>query len=92
MAATSNETSTAGAVSAPAGEGVVRTPERRHVGRSGLPGRTVESPFRWRPASQVPGAELSVEARDRIRVKDESSRRARGRARAAASTYVIGAR
>jgi len=68
-----------------------RTPAREHVGRSGgLPGRTVQDGLRWRPASQVPGAELSLEARERIRQKDESSRRARARAMAEASTYVIG--
>lgn len=69
-----------------------RTPERQHVGRSGLPGRVVESGFRWRPGSEVPGAELSAEARERIRQKDESSRRARARAMIEASTYVIGGR
>lgn len=68
----------------------MRTPKRDHVGRSGLPGRVVESPFRWRPASDVPGAELSAEARERIRQKNESSRRARARAMAEAHTYVIG--
>lgn len=67
-----------------------RTPERQHIGRSGLPGRVVQDPLRWRPASAVPGAELSIEARERIRQKDESSRRARARAMAEASTYVIG--
>ena len=68
----------------------MRTPERQHVGRSALPGRVVQDPLRWRPASAVPGAELSAEAQERIRRKDESSRRARARAMAEASTYVIG--
>ena len=68
----------------------IRTPEREHVGRSGLPGRSVKDPLRWRPASAVPGAELSIEAQERIRAKDESSRRARAQAMAEASTYVIG--
>ena len=69
-----------------------RTPERDHVGRSGLPGRTVEDPLRWRPASAVPGAVLSTEAQERIRRMDESSRRARAQAMAEAHTYVIGGR
>ena len=78
------------ATSAGSDRATIRTPERRHVGRSGLPGRVVESGFNWRPADAVPGARLSAEAQERIRRKDESSRRARARAMAEAHTYVIG--